>query len=56
LPGISCTVSGPPGDHLARWIAAVRLGLVSRDELAGIVGALTVIADHVVILSAERAA
>jgi hypothetical protein len=54
LPGKPCTVSGPPGDHLARIITAVRLGLLSRAELAVVVAGLTVVADHVVIL--ERAA
>lgn len=53
-PGRPCSVVGPPGDHLARYIAAVKLGLLSRADLAAVVGALVVIADHVMIL--ERAA
>ena len=52
-PGEQCQRS-PAGDHLARYIEAVRLGLLSRSELAAVVGGLTVIAEHVVIL--ERAA
>jgi hypothetical protein len=49
-PGRPCTVSGPPGDHLSRYAAAVRLGLLTKAELAAIVGGLTVVADHVIIL------
>ncbi len=48
--GRCCTVSGPPGDHVARLITAVRLGLLSRAELAAVVGGLAVIAEHVVIV------
>jgi hypothetical protein len=44
----------PHGDHLARYITAVRQELMSAAGLAAVVGGLTVIADHVVIL--ERAA
>lgn len=54
-PGRPCTVSGPAGDHLARLITAVKLGLLSRAELAAIVGGgLEVIADHVMIMEAAR--
>ena len=56
LPGKPCTISGPPGDHLARIITAVKLGLLSRVELAEVVGGLAVIADHVVILERRPAA
>jgi hypothetical protein len=52
-PGEPCQRQ-PAGDHLARLITAVKLGLLSRDQLAAVVGGLTVIADHVVII--ERAA
>jgi hypothetical protein len=52
-PGQACQRK-PAGDHLERIITAVKLGLLSRAELAVIVGGLEVIADHVVIL--ERAA
>jgi len=52
--GVPCTPPGPEGNHLGRIIGAVRLGLLSRGELAAAVGGLEVIADHVVIL--ERAA
>jgi hypothetical protein len=52
-PGEPCQRQ-PIGDHLARLITAVRLGLLSRGQLAAVGGGLEVIADHVVIL--ERAA
>lgn len=54
LPNRPCTVSGQPGDHLARYIAAAALGLIQRGQLAAIVAELTVIAGHVMI--SERAA
>jgi len=49
LPGSKCQ-RNPAGDHLARLIAAVKAGLLSKAELAEVVGGLTVVADHVVIL------
>ena len=52
--GVPCTPPGPAGNHLGRIIAGVRLGLLSREELAAAVGGLEVIADHVILL--ERAA
>ena len=51
-PGRPCTVSGPPGDHLARYQRAERRGLITRDELAATVAALDVIAPHVIIREA----
>ena len=54
LPGRTCSVSGPPGDHLARWIAASKAGQVSREQLAEVVAGIEVIADFVYIY--ERAA
>jgi hypothetical protein len=48
-PGRPCTVSGPPGDHLARWQRAERRGLITRAELAAAVATLEVIAPHVII-------
>ena len=48
-PGRPCTVSGPPGDHLARYQRAERRGLITRDELAAVVATLGVIAEHVII-------
>ena len=48
-PGRPCTVSGPPGDHLARWQRAERRGLITRAELAAVVAGLDVIAAHVII-------
>ncbi|MGO9292816.1 MAG: hypothetical protein ACLP52_02855 [Streptosporangiaceae bacterium] len=48
-PGAPCMVTGPPGDHLSRLIAAAGAGQVSRDQLAEVVGRLVVIADHVIV-------
>ena len=54
LPGNGPCQRQPAGDHLARLIAAVKAGLLSKAELTEVVGGIEVIADHVVIL--ERAA
>ena len=51
-PGVPCTVSGPPGDHLARWQRAERRGLISREDLAAVVAGLEVIAAHLIIREA----
>ena len=51
-PGRPCTVSGPDGDHLARYQRAERRGLITRGELAAVVGTLEVIAAHVIIREA----
>jgi hypothetical protein len=48
-PGQPCTVSGPPGDHLARYQRAERRGLIGREDLAAVVAGLEVIAAHVII-------
>jgi hypothetical protein len=48
-PGRPCTITGTPGDHLARWQRAERRGLITRAELAAAVAALDVIAPHVII-------
>ncbi len=53
-PGRPCTVSGPPGDHLARYQRAERRGLITRGELAAAVAGLDVIAGHVIILDGAR--
>jgi hypothetical protein len=55
-PGRQCTVVGPPGDHLARFVTALDVGLLAREDLAAIIGGLTVIADHVVIQERSPAA
>ena len=55
LPGKPCTVSWPPGDHLARYQQAERAGLIDRDQLAAVVAGLTVIAGHVVIAEGRAA-
>lgn len=49
-PGGPCTVSGPAGDHLARYMRAERRGLISRAELAGVVRQLSAIAPSVLVL------
>lgn len=54
LPGKPCTVSGPAGDHLQRYLTAQQLGLISLGELKAIIAELVVIGAHVVIR--ERAA
>jgi hypothetical protein len=48
-PGPPCTVSGPAGDHLARYQRAERRGLIGREDLAAVVAGLEVIAAHVII-------
>jgi hypothetical protein len=48
-PGKPCTISGPAGDHLARWQRAERRGLISREDLAAAVAGLEVIAAHVIV-------
>ena len=53
-PGRPCTVSGAPGDHLARWQRAERRGLVGREDLAAVVTGLEVIAAHVIIRDGAR--
>ena len=53
-PGRPCTVSGQPGDHLARYQRAERRGMITRAELAAVVGGLEVIAAHVIIRDGAR--
>jgi hypothetical protein len=53
-PGRPCTISGPPGDHLARWQRAERRGLITRADLAAVVAGLEVIAPHVIIRDGAR--
>lgn len=53
-PGRPCTITGIPGDHLARWGRAERRGLISRAELGGVIGGLDVIALHVIIPDGAR--
>ena len=48
-PGRPCTVSGPPGDHLACWQRAERRGVISREDLAAVVAGLEVIAARVIV-------
>jgi hypothetical protein len=53
--GRPCTVSGPPGDHLIRYVNAVKLGLLSKAELAAAIGGVEVLADHVILLERRAA-
>jgi hypothetical protein len=53
-PGRPCTITGPDGDHLARWQRAERRGLITRAELAAAVDGLDVIAPHVIIRDGAR--
>lgn len=53
-PGRPCTITGPAGDHLARYMRAERRGLISREDLAAAVEPLEVIAGHVIIRDGAR--
>ena len=53
-PGRPCTVSGTPGDHLARWQRAERRGSIGREDLAAVVAGLEMIAAHVIIQDGVR--
>ena len=53
-PGCPCTVSGPAGDHLARWQRAERRGMIGREDLAAVIAGLEVIAAHVIIRDGAR--
>ena len=53
-PGRPCTITGPAGDHLARWQRAERRGLISREALAAAVAGLEVIAGHVIVRDGAR--
>jgi hypothetical protein len=48
-PGRPCTVAGPDGDHLARYLDAERAGVIGREQLAEVVGSLEVVASHVIV-------
>jgi hypothetical protein len=48
-PGLPCTITGPAGDHLARYQRAERRGLLSRESLAAVIASLEVIAGHVIV-------
>jgi hypothetical protein len=48
-PGRPCTITGPAGDHLARWLEAERRGVITRDQLVAVVATLEVIAAHVIV-------
>jgi hypothetical protein len=52
--GQPCMVTGPAGDHLARWQRAERRGLIGREDLAAVVAGLEVIAGHVIIRDGAR--
>ena len=52
-PGRPCTITGPAGDHVARWLEAERRGVITRDQLAAVVGRLEVVAAHVIVRDGE---
>jgi len=54
-PGRPCTITGAPGDHLARWQRAERRGLIGRADLGVAVATLEVIAPHVLVREAVPA-
>ena len=51
---LPCSVSGPPGDHLARHMEAERRGLITRADLVRLIAQLDVIAGHVLVLDVTR--
>jgi len=53
-PARPCTVSGTPGDHLARYQEALRRGLITSGELASVISELPVVAPHVIVLGGRR--
>jgi hypothetical protein len=42
------------GDHLARWLEAERQGVITREQLAAVIGKLEVIAAHVIVRDDAR--
>jgi hypothetical protein len=52
-PGTPCQ-QHPAGSHLARYADAERRGVLSRQDLAGVIGGLDVIAGHVIIPDGPR--
>lgn len=48
-PGTPCTVSGPPGSHLARYQRAERRGLLDHQALAAVAGRLDVVSPYVIV-------
>jgi hypothetical protein len=53
-PGRPCTITGPAGDHLARYMLAEKSGLLRRQALAEVIGRLEVIASHVIVRDGAR--
>ena len=49
--GVPCS---PSGDHLARYLAAERAGMFSRQALKNVIAQLDVIAPHVLIRPPEE--
>lgn len=49
-PGRPSSLSGLPGDHLARHMEAERRGLITRADLVRLIAQLDVIAAHVLVL------
>jgi hypothetical protein len=52
-PGRPCTITGPAGDHLSRWLEAERQGLVTREQLVAVVAGLDVVAAHIIVRGAS---
>jgi len=52
-PGDPCTVSGPAGDHLRRYLSAEDAGLISRADMNAVISSLPVVADHVYVYAAD---
>jgi hypothetical protein len=52
-PGRPCTVSGPAGDHLARYARARRKGLLTEAELAAVLDAAGAFSNATIIYATE---
>lgn len=55
-PAEPCQAYYPPGDHLARWLAAEAAGWVTRGQLAAVIARLTVIVERAIVPDAIIAA
>jgi hypothetical protein len=54
-PGTPCQ-SEPEADHLARWLSALTLGRVTRDDVAAVIGRLVVITKWAIVPAEASAA
>lgn len=48
-PAEPCQQYYPPGNHMARWLAACAAGRVTRSQLAAVIGRLTVVTRRVIV-------